>query len=96
MILKGNSPKPLPDPLYSIGRKNWLKAIWCDTQDNPCNWDMQFKYILKKASSQLHVFRVCKFYGYTIDDLHLLFKSFVMPILCFSIEVWGWHIKKST
>ena len=58
-------------------------------QNNPCNWDMNFKNILKKESSQLHILRVCKFYGYVTHDLHLLFNSLVMPILYFSIQVWG-------
>ncbi len=50
---------------------------------------MHIKHILKKASSQLHILRVCKFYGYATHDLHLLFNSLIMPILYFSIEVWG-------
>jgi hypothetical protein len=89
MVLKGNSLKPLPDPLQFIERKEWLKLLGVLFQNNPCNWDMHFKYILKKASSQLHILRVCKFYGYAINDLHLLFNSLIMPTLCFSIEVWG-------
>ena len=53
---------------------------------------MNFKYILKKASAQLHILRVCKFYGYTIDDLHVLFNSLIMPILYFSIEGMGMYL----
>ena len=49
---------------------------------------MHFKYILKKASSQLHILRVCKFYGYSTQDLHLLFNSLIMPIIYLGIEVW--------
>lgn len=89
MVLKGNSLKPLPDPFQFIGRRDWLKLLGVIFQDNPCNWDMQFKHTLKKASSQLHILKVCKFYAYTIDDFHLLFNSLVMPTLCFGIEVWG-------
>jgi hypothetical protein len=89
MVLKGNSLKPLPDPLQFIEHKEWLKLLGVLFQNNPRNWDMHFKYILKKASSQLHILRVCKFYGYAINDLHLLFNSLIMPTLCFSVEVWG-------
>ena len=87
MVLKGNSLRPLPDPLQFIECKEWLKLLGVLFQNNPCNWDMDFKYILKKASSQLHILRACKFYGYAIDDLNLLFNSLIMPTLCFTIEV---------
>ncbi len=89
MVLKGNTLKPLPDPLQFIERRDWLKLLGVLFQNNPCSWDMHIKHILKKASSQLHILRVCKFYGYATHDLHLLFNSLIMPILYFSIEVWG-------
>lgn len=87
MVLRGKTQKPLPDPLPLI--EHWLKLLGVFFQNNPSNWDMNFKNILKKASSQLHILRVCKFYGYVTHDLHLLFNSLVMPILYFSIQVWG-------
>ncbi len=66
-----------------------LKLLGVLFQNKPCSWDMHIKHILKRASSQLHILRVCKFYGYATHDLHLLFNSLIMPILYFSIEVWG-------
>ena len=75
MVLRRKTQKPLPDPLPLI--EHWLKLLCVFFQNNPSNWDMNFKNILKKASSQLHILRVCKFYGYVTHDLHLLFNSLV-------------------
>ncbi len=81
MVLKGNTVKPLPDPLHFIEHRDWLKLLSVLFQNNPCSWDMHIKHILKQASLQFHILRVCKFYGYATHNLHLLFNSLIMPIL---------------
>ena len=42
-----------------------------------------------KASSRLHILRVCKFYGLPLDHLHILFTSLILPTLTYAVEVWG-------
>ena len=59
--------KPLTDPLQFIRRRDWIKLLGVVFQDKPCNWAMQFKYILKKASSQLHILKVCILYANFLD-----------------------------
>ena len=46
-------------------------------------------YVLSKASSRLYILRVCRFYGLSLDYLHLLFTSLILPKLTYAVEVWG-------
>jgi hypothetical protein len=34
-------------------RKTWLKLLGVTLQDNPCNWDLHFEEMLKKASGRM-------------------------------------------
>ena len=58
-------------------------------QDNPCNWDLHFEEMLKKASGRMYIMRVCRYYGLSIKRLDLLFDSLIMSIFTFAIELWG-------
>ena len=77
MLLKGKSTKALPAPLAFIERKPSLKLLGVTFQSDPCNWDLHFDNILSKASSRLHILRVCKFYRLPLDHLHILFTSLI-------------------
>ena len=37
----------------------------------------------------MHISRVCKKYGYSLDSLHHLFHSLIIPIFTYGISVWG-------
>ena len=89
MILKGKSTKALPAPLALIERKPSLKLLGVTFQSDPCNWDLHFDNILSKASSRLHILRVCKFYRLPLVHLHILFTSLILPIFTYAVEVWG-------
>ena len=52
------------------------------------NNDTDFDYMLSKASSCLHILHVCKYYGFSVDYLDLLFKSLILSIFTYAIEVW--------
>ena len=46
--------------------------------------------MISKACGQHNILRVCKFYGYSKEDLPLLFNdSLIMSVLHFAIEVWA-------
>ena len=77
MLLKGKPTKVLPAPLALIERKSSLKLLGVTFQSDPCNWDLHLDNILSKASSRLHILRVCKFYGLPLDHLHILFTSLI-------------------
>jgi hypothetical protein len=89
MIVRGNVPTPLPDPFPSIERKTWLKILGIILQDLPCNWDLQFEEMLQRASARLYIIRVRKYYGFPIKQLDILFRTLIMPILTYGIELWG-------
>ena len=72
MLLKGKSTKALLAPLALIERKPSLKFLGVTFQSDPCNWDSHLDNILSKASSRLHILRVCKFYGLPLDHLDIL------------------------
>ena len=37
----------------------------------------------------MHILRVCKKYGYSLDSLHHLFHSLIILIFSYGISVWG-------
>ena len=89
MLMKGKTEKDEPDPLQYIKRKSNLKLLGVTFEDNPTNWDTHFDYMLSKASSRLYILRVCKYNGFSVDYLDLLFKSLILSIFTHAIEVWG-------
>ena len=89
MIVKGKTQKPVPPPLEGICRKNELKLIGVTLNENPCNWDTQFENMMNKASSRLYILRVCKYYGYSLHELTVLFNSLIMSLFSYAIEVWA-------
>ena len=58
-------------------------------QDDPCNWDLQVDNLLSKAASRMYILRVCRLYGYTKENLNLLFESLILSLFYYGIEVWG-------
>ena len=46
--------------------------------------------MLSKASSRLYILRVCKYYGFSLQELTLqLFDSLIMSLFTYAIEVWA-------
>ena len=88
-VSRCKSTKALPTPLAFIERKPSLKLLGVTFQSDPCNWDLHFDNILSKASSRLHILRVCKFYRLPLDHLHILFTSLILSIFTYAVEVWG-------
>ena len=62
-----------PEPLEIIGRKEKLKLLGVTFEQVPVNGDTHIDYLLSKAGSRLYMLRICKYYGYTIENLDLLF-----------------------
>ena len=65
-----------------------LKILGVIFNENPCNWDTQFDSMLSKASARMYILRVCKYYGYSICEVHQLFSSLIMLTFLYGIEVW--------
>ena len=78
MVVKGKTTMPLPEPVDGITRKSELKLLGVTVNEDPCNWDVQFENMLSKATSRLYILRVCKYYGFSLQELTLLFDSLIM------------------
>lgn len=89
MVVRGKISKPLPSPVIGVERRDWLKLLGVTFHENPCNWDLQIDNLLCKASRRLYILRVCKYYGYSKDQLSALFDSLIMSLFLYGIEVWG-------
>ena len=50
---------------------------------------MHFHKLISKASSRMHITRVCKYYGMSSEQFDLLFDSLVMSVLTYGVELWG-------
>jgi hypothetical protein len=89
MVVRRKSTKPLPLQLDGIERKKWLKLLGMTFQDDPCCWDLQVDSLLSKAASRMYILRVCRWYGYTKENLNLLFETLILSLFHYGIEVWG-------
>ena len=89
MVIRGKSKKPVPEEIPNIERREELKLLGVFFNENPTNWDKQFDTLLSKASSRLYILRLCKFYGYSLNELTTLYNSLIMSLFNFGIEVWG-------
>ena len=89
IIVRRNIPTLLPDPFPFIKRRTWLKILGITLQDLPSKWDLHFDEMLKKASARMYIMRVCKYYGFPIKQLDMLFNTLIMPIITYGIELWG-------
>ena len=80
---------PPPPPINGIRRKKWLKLLGVTFQENPRCWDKQVDSLLSKAGSRIYILRVCKFYGYSLNELTKLFESLILSLFYYAIEVGG-------
>ena len=76
-----------PFPLsfwYKTGRMSW--ACYVYLHSNATNWDKQIDALLSKAERRMHIFRVCKKYGFRLDSQHHLFHSWLYLILLMAFQ----------
>ena len=45
--------------------------------------------MLSKASSRLYILRVCRYYGYSLQEFTPLYDSLIMSLFTYAIEVWA-------
>ncbi|CAB3989758.1 RNA-directed DNA polymerase from transposon BS [Paramuricea clavata] len=94
MVVRGKTNKSLPLPISGIERKNEFKLFGVTLNENPCNWDTHIDSLLQKAGSRMYILRVCKFYGFPMKDLEMLFNSLIVSLFFYAIEVWGGAFQK--
>ena len=88
MVFKDKTRMPLQEYMDGIARKSELKLLGVTINEDPyaCNWDTQFENMLSNASSRLYILRVCKYYGYSLQELTLLYDSLIMSLFTYAIE----------
>ena len=69
MLIYRKTTEPNPQLVPRIERKSWFKLLGIIFQENTCCWDLHVDKLIAKASSHLYILRVCKFYGYSQDQL---------------------------
>ena len=89
IVISKGSLKQLPPPIDGIRRKKWMKLLGVKFQDDPCCWDLHVDELLSKASGRMYILRACKSYGYASDQLTKLFKTLILSLFTYAIEVWG-------
>ena len=89
LVMRGKTQKNPPETVHTIERKSELKLSGVTFHENPCNWDSHFQNRTDKANSRLHILRICKYYGYTLEELTILFHSLIMSVFTYAIEVWA-------
>ena len=89
MVVGGRTKKLPPPQIDNIERKSWLNLLGMILQDDPCDWDMQVENFLTKAASRMYILRVCRLYGYTKENLKILFESLSLSLFYYGIEIWG-------
>ena len=89
MVVKGNVERPLPTITFDINQEEFLNLLGVCLHSNPTNRDKQIDALLSKAGRRIHILRVCKKPGYSLDFLQHLFHSLIIPIFTYSILVWS-------
>ena len=85
----GKVERPLPTVTFDIKQEEVFKLLGVYLHSNPTNWDKQIDALISKAGRSMHILRVCKKYGYSLDSLHHLFHGLIIPIFTYGISVWG-------
>ena len=57
----------------------WLKLLGIAFREDPRNWTC----LLSRAAGRLYILKVCKYYGYTKDQLSELFGSLTRSLFLY-------------
>ena len=90
MLLRRRTTEPAPPTVPGIERKEWLK-LWelLSMKILVIGIFTSIDSLLSGAAIRLYILRVCKYYGYTKDQLSKLFDSLIMSLFLYGLEVWG-------
>ena len=81
--------------MKDIEKKGELKLLGVTLHEEPCSWDTHLTHFdhtiskQSKASSRLYILRVCKYFGYYLQELTQLFYSLIMSLFSYAIKVWA-------
>ena len=87
--MRGKTKNTPPESVPIIAGKGELKLLGVTFHENLCNWDTHFHNMTDKANSRLYILRTCKYYGYTLEELTILFDGLITSVFTYGIEVWA-------
>jgi len=90
MLLRSRIIKPVPPPVPGIERKECLKLLGITFHEDPCSWDPHTDSLLSRAAGHLYILRICKYYGYFKDQLSKLFKSLILSLFLYGLQLQVW------
>ena len=82
MVVRGKTSTPLPEPIRDIKRNEELTLMGVTFNKQLVNWNTHFEHMISNASSRLYILRVCKHFGYYLQELTLLFNSVINFHVC--------------
>ena len=94
MIVSGKSANLSPKPITGFERKTLMKLLGITFQNDPSSWDLHINDLLSRASSRMYIMKTCRSYGYSKEQLTLLFDTRIMSVFKYGIEVWGSALEK--
>ena len=89
-LLHSGTTNPASPTVPGIERKEWLKLLGINFHEDPCNWDLLNDSLLSRVR-RLYILTICKYYGYSKDQLSKLFhsRSLMMSLFLYGLEVWA-------
>ena len=76
LVIKIGTCREPPVAVSGIVQVSSLKLLDAVFHEKNYNWGYQFDNLTSKASKRRKILRVCKASGYSVQDLHDLFKNF--------------------
>ena len=73
----------------TIERNGELKLLGVTFHENARNWNTHFHNMVDKANLRLYILRICKYYGYTLEELTIIFYSLIMSVFTYAVKVWA-------
>ena len=89
LIVRKNRPITVPSCFLPLNEKHGLNYLESVLKTIPTRWGRHFEKMLSKASERMYILRVCKYYGFTAKQLDLHFRSLIMSLFTYAIELWG-------
>ena len=68
MIVKSEVERPLLTVTFDIKQEVFLNILGVYFYSNPTDWEKQIDSLLSKAGKRMHILRVCKKNGYSLDS----------------------------
>ena len=68
LVVKGKVESPLPTVTFDIKQEVFFKLLGLYFHSNATNWDKQIDSRLRKAGRHMHILRVSKKCGYSLDS----------------------------